>query len=734
MGGTPPAGSGPSVTELLLSRDGIDLDAANTYGRTPLHVAASSGNWHVCRLLLNAGADATAVDRRGLTPGAGALRRGLALPPDLSPRLPTAADNGVAPSASPPWPPRDLIMDPDGTTMILCHEVCSKHRTCPPIVRSSPSASEPPPENVRRLSVLINDDDGILRGNEFDSCKWLTDVRRAALGDVLTVHEYGYVERTSKLCASTPDHPMAIQTLDADTTVSHWSFEAALRAAGSVCEAVDRVMSGDCRNAFCAIRPPGHHAGPRGIVTCENDPDGSHGFCLLNNVAIGAAYARSVYRNDGIKKIAIVDFDVHHGNGTEEILRRLAPKSESSVVRTPFAVGALHTAGYKPWLDETDIDDVFFASTHGYGPRDRQPFYQMGGPVQGGWFYPASGETFRSRSLDGGGGGGSGKPEVPPLHDFLLSQTWTRLGEDYRNNCCKIIDVGLSLPARDDTYGHGRQRLELRDAYRLNVLPALVEFDPDIIFISAGFDAHRRDTMNFGYVGMIEEDFEWLTDQLLRVANTCCGGRVVSALEGGYKTHGGIVSPFARSVASHVRALVDGGRTRERYDEDEARWESSFENRLNEEKEKRRQMKLHRSAGGAVRPSPAVPRPTVADADAAAAERSKLVSGALVASPSHPGLADDDRHGAPATDMAGGDRPREDVVASAAASASTVMMDAAQHLLASPPHVTGAMGQEHGVAIGSSSAEAVRSAVAEAIATTSSFDREEMGDNAMSLG
>ena len=446
-----------------------------------------------------------------------------------------------------------------------------------------------------------------------------------------------------------------------------------------------------------------------------------------------------MYRNDGIKKIAIVDFDVHHGNGTEEILRRLAPKSESSVVRTPFAVGALHTAGYKPWLDETDMDDVFFASTHGYGPRDRQPLYQMGGAVQGGWFYPASGETFRSRSLDGGGGGdGGSKPEVPPLHDFLLSQTWTRLGEDYRNNCCKIIDIGLSLPARDDTYGHGRQRLELRDAYRLNVLPALVEFDPDIIFISAGFDAHRRDTMNFGYVGMIEEDFEWLTDQLLRVANTCCGGRVVSALEGGYKTHGGIVSPFARSVASHVRALVDGGRTRERYDEDEARWESGFENRLNEEKEKRRQMKLHRSAGGGggsaqSRLSPAAPRPTAAEADAAAAERTALVTGDLVASPSHPGLAEGDGHGPPAADGGGGDDPRVDGgTEAAAASESTVMMDAAQHLLASPPHVGVVLGQQD--VAGSASAAAVRSAVAEAIATTSSFDREEMGDNAMSLG
>ena len=124
------------------------------------------------------------------------------------------------------------------------------------------------------------------------------------------------------MCSSIPDHPSAVAHLDADTTMSRWSFEAALRAAGSVCEAVDKVVSGDFRNAFCAVRPPGHHAGPRGIVRCANDPDGgSHGFCFLNNVAIGAAYARSMYRNEGIRKIAIVDFDVHHGNGTESFFK-----------------------------------------------------------------------------------------------------------------------------------------------------------------------------------------------------------------------------------------------------------------------------------------------------------------------------------------------------------------------------------------------------------------------------
>ncbi len=582
-------GADGCVTELLLSmKDKIEIDAQNNYGRTPLHIAASHGNWHVARLLVNAGAKTHVLDKRGLTPGQRARKRGMVIPNDLMKLLGGGSGKEEKEDEVPLPPARDLIMDPDGRTLILCHELCIQHRTCPPIVRGDVDTSEPPPENVRRLNVLINDDDGILRSEEFSGCVWYTDVRRAAMSDVLKVHEYPYIERTSKLCHGTPDHPRAIQTLDADTTVSHWSFEAALRAAGSVCEAVDKVVAGDFRNAFCAIRPPGHHAGPRGIVTCQNDPDGSHGFCLLNNVAIGAAYARSMYRNDGIKKIAIIDFDVHHGNGTEEIVRQLTPNVEHADIRTPFAVGGLQASTYKPWLDENDMNDVFFASTHGYGPRDRQ---LPPGAVQGGWFYPASGKTYKSKSLIP-----PSDMETPSLSDFLTSQTWARLGDDYRNNCCKIIDIGLSLPTKDDHYNHGLQRLELRDAYRKNILPSLLEFDPDIIFISAGFDAHRKDTMNFGYVGMIEEDYEWITEQIVKIANKCCNGRVVSALEGGYKIHGGIVSPFARSVASHVRALVDGGNSREEYDKEEGDWESRFERHMNEEKEKKRRMKMDRHA------------------------------------------------------------------------------------------------------------------------------------------
>ena len=575
-----------AVTQIFLNTPGIEVDAKNNFGRTPLHIAASIGNWQVARLLLKAGADATLTDQRGFTPGGLAYKRGMPIPNDLSSSL-GPINSGIPPSldtSSLVPSKRDLIIDPMQRTFLICHELCSNHLTCPPIIRDP--ELDVPPENVRRLTVLLDPDVGILRTAEFDGCKWEGEARRVSMADVLKIHDYSYIENINRLCNMIPDTPHSIAHLDGDTGVSRWSFESALRAAGSVCDAVDRLMAGDFRNSFCAVRPPGHHAGPRGIVRCANDTEGSHGFCLLNNVAIGAAYARSMYRNDGIKKVAIVDFDVHHGNGTEEIIRQLSPNIEKANVRMSFASGTFETPRYKPWLDETDIDNVFFASAHGYGPRCRpETDFELLEPHLNGWFYPASGKSYISESL-------RTSVDSPDLNEFLLSQTWTRMGEENRMNCCKIINVGLGLPKPGDI--PGMQRVEVRDSYRKQILPNLLQFDPDIIFISAGFDGHKKDTMNYGYVGMVEEDYEWVTEQLIKVANTCCNGRIVSVLEGGYKIHGGIVSPFARSVASHVRALVEGGNSRELYDKVEAEWESKFERGMVEERERRRQLRIER--------------------------------------------------------------------------------------------------------------------------------------------
>jgi len=567
------------MTQMLLNTPGIEVDALNNYGQSPLHIAASRGNWVVVNLLLSAGANPQLKDQRGLTPGILALKRGMPIPNELAATL---CPSTIAPITGANIPPkRDLIIDPDGQTFLICHELCSQHLTCPPITRN---VQEPPPENIRRLSVLLDKDVGILRGADFDSAKWEGECRRAAMTDVLKVHEYKYVEQISQLCSEIPDHPNAIAHLDSDTGLSRWSFEAAMRAAGSVCEAVDRVLTGDFRNAFCAVRPPGHHSGPRGIVKCEKDPEGSHGFCLLNNVAIGAAYARSMYRNDGIKKVAIIDFDVHHGNGTEAVVRNLVPSMDKATISLPFAVGQMETPQYRPWLDETDVDNVFFASAHGYGPRTLRQHDMEPHP---GWFYPSSGRSYASQNVRS-----PSSVLKPSVEDFIFTQSWARLGDEARMNCCKIINVGLNLPHPGET--PGMQRVQTRDAYRKNILPNLVEFNPDIIFISAGFDAHKRDEMNYGYVGMVEEDYEWVTEELIKVANTCCNGRVVSVLEGGYRIHGGIVSPFAKSVASHVRGLMDGSNSRELYDKAEGEWESRFEREMVEERERKRQLRIQR--------------------------------------------------------------------------------------------------------------------------------------------
>ena len=165
------------LTRMLLSTPGIEVDPTSTYGRTPLHIAASRGNWAVARLLLQHGANPNAVDQRGYTPGALAAKRGMVVPNDVLPQLGFST-----------YQQRDLIMDPNSNTLILCHELCSLHRSCPPISRGGMfEETDPPPENVRRLHVLINEDTGILRSDEFQGCAWETEARRAAMADVLKV-------------------------------------------------------------------------------------------------------------------------------------------------------------------------------------------------------------------------------------------------------------------------------------------------------------------------------------------------------------------------------------------------------------------------------------------------------------------------------------------------------------------------------------------------------------------
>jgi acetoin utilization deacetylase AcuC-like enzyme len=228
--------------------------------------------------------------------------------------------------------------------------------------------------------------------------------------------------------------------LDQDTVLSPGSRLAAFRAVGAVCDAVDNVMTGKADNAFCAIRPPGHHA----------EPELAMGFCLFNNIAIAANYARHHYH---LERIAIVDFDVHHGNGSQ-------------------------TAFYHQ-------PNVLYASSH------EMPNYP-----------------------------GTGYP------------TETGAGN--------IINVPLAA---------GDSGVQFKQKYSNIILPALNNFKPDLLLISAGFDAHKDDPL--ASINLVEDDFEWVTQELMTIAGHCCNGRIISALEGGYN-----LKALAASVAVHVKTLM----------------------------------------------------------------------------------------------------------------------------------------------------------------------------------
>ncbi|MED5357218.1 MAG: histone deacetylase family protein, partial [Pseudomonadota bacterium] len=258
----------------------------------------------------------------------------------------------------------------------------------------------------------------------------------AEVEQIARIHPAAYVE---KVLEAIPSEGRIM--LDGDTHVSPGSGEAARRAVGALCSAVDAVVGKETNNAFCAVRPPGHHAE-------ETIP---MGFCVFNSVAAGAEHARQKH---GMERAAVVDFDVHHGNGTQAMF----------------------------WADA----GLFFASTH-----------QM--PL-----YPGTGSA---------------------------SET----GE-YGN----IVNVPLA------PFSGSR---EFRKAMSDRVLPALRSFEPDIIFISAGFDAHAADPL--AQLNLVEADYAWITSELLSVADEVCNGRVVSTLEGGYN-----LDALANSVTTHVDVLI----------------------------------------------------------------------------------------------------------------------------------------------------------------------------------
>jgi len=264
--------------------------------------------------------------------------------------------------------------------------------------------------------------------------------REAPIADWAAVERAHDGAYAAAVRAGAPEEGMA--QLDADTFMGPHSLEAALRGVGAACAAVDAIMAGEAKTAFVVARPPGHHA----------TPDKAMGFCLFNSAAAGALHARAAH---GLARVAVVDFDVHHGNGTQDIF----------------------------WDDAT----AFFASSHEW-PQ-----------------YPGTG------------------------------------GEDETGAHENVVNARLQT---------GTGSLAFRRAWESRILPALDAFAPDIVFISAGFDAHEADPL--GGLALGEDDYDWATRAICEVAAGRAQGRVVSLLEGGYD-----LAATASSAAAHVAALAE---------------------------------------------------------------------------------------------------------------------------------------------------------------------------------
>jgi acetoin utilization deacetylase AcuC-like enzyme len=307
------------------------------------------------------------------------------------------------------------------TTALVTHPDCLKHEMGPHH-----------PESPARLAAVIQ---GLQETGLFDRLAKV-EAPMASQEAIALAHDPDYVKT---IFEAAPDAGYAY--LDPDTSMNPYSLPAARRAAGAVIEGIDRVMEGDVRNAFCAVRPCGHHATYHRAM----------GFCIFNNVAVGAMHALEAHR---LERVAVLDFDVHHGNGTEDIFYDDPRVMLCSSFQHPYYPGTGADSG-----NEHIIPTPLAAQTD--GPKFRR----------------------------------------------AIEQTW---------------------------------------------LPALEDFKPELIIVSAGFDAHAEDPL--AYLNLLEEDYVWVTELICDVADRYAEGRVVSALEGGYS-----LSALARSAAAHVAVLMSRG-------------------------------------------------------------------------------------------------------------------------------------------------------------------------------
>jgi acetoin utilization deacetylase AcuC-like enzyme len=307
------------------------------------------------------------------------------------------------------------------STIVYTHEACLAHR---------PGTHHP--ESPERLKAVLQ----ALRTPEFSGIEW----RDAPLGNreqVELIHDPAFIDEVADLAPTS-----GYATLDGgDTVMSPGSWEAVMRCVGAACAGVDAVMAGEAKNVFCATRPCGHHA----------EPDRAMGFCIFNQAAIAAVHALDTY---GLQRVAVIDFDVHHGNGTQ-----------AAFYNRP---------------------ELFYASSH------QSPFY------------PGTGAASE------------------------------------RGVANNIVNVPLPRGSDSATF---------RERTAAVILPALLKFDPQFIIISAGFDAHVSDPL--AELKLQDDDYRWVTEELMKIADQCCEGRIVSVLEGGYS-----LDALASSSAIHVQTLM----------------------------------------------------------------------------------------------------------------------------------------------------------------------------------
>ena len=428
-------------------------------------------------------------------------------------------------------------------------------------------------ENSDRLSMLIDNENGVVLNEQVlhyiegisyedkinktadnSACEnviFYESQRKSCLNDILKCHDINYIQKLKEIChtksnnssqkkqenhqnqphekginvpkilnnlestnpiyknISSINYQSHFRKLDIDTYVNEYSFENIFNTSGCVLDAIDYIFNDKIKNALVLIRPPGHNAGYFGPV--ENGNIISTGFCLVNNIAIGAAYAKYKYRNE-INKIAIFDFDLHHGNGTEEIVQML----NSKIFEKKFCYDKLcelKTRNFKQinWVDFDDAKNVLYISTHIYEKENEKENN----------FYPFS------------GGVESNTDKKSPIYPGGIYNIPLIITKDKKNFT----------------------REEYRNIIKTKVIPRLYEFKPDLIFLSAGFDCHENEIINQNYINLNEFDFSFITQQMQFVANKFCKGRLISILEGGYNNNAGVISPFIQSVFTHARFL-----------------------------------------------------------------------------------------------------------------------------------------------------------------------------------